>query len=129
MQLATELGDDNWLSGRDVRHARISFVDFNSECLEAFACPRREWSVSAERDPVAIVLAWKIILERVPLSLGLIVPVDVPDPGQIVRAFPAHKIDNAAVSRDVALRSFSRAAVPFPVPTEPIPVRFGPPFN
>src|SRR5205814_7730215 len=53
----------------------------------------------------------------------------MPEPLQIIGPFSAHQIDNVAISGDVALRTLTRAAVPFSIPAKPIPIRFGPPLD
>src|SRR6266403_4853121 len=129
MQIAAELGDDKWFSGHEFDQAWISFVNFKPERLEPLVGARCKRAISAERYPVAIILARKIIFEGIPFCFRVVVPIHMPDPGQIVRAFRTHEIDNVPVSGDVTLRSLARAAVPFSVPTEPIAIRFRPPFN
>src|SRR5260370_19177711 len=129
MQIAAELGDDNWFSGHEFDQAWISFINSKPERLEPLVGARRKRAISAERYPVAIILARKIIFERIPFCFRVVVPIHMPDPGQIVRAFRTHQIDNVPVSRDVTLRSFDCAAIPFSVPTKPGPVRFGPPLD
>src|SRR6266446_8212478 len=128
VHIASEFGNDDRFYRHELRQTRIRFAHFELETFGSVRRQRRRWSVSAERDPVAITLAGEIIFERVPFSFWLIKPVHMPDPGQIVRAFRAHKIDDVPVSRDVTLRTFARAAIPFVVPTKPIPVRFGSPL-
>src|SRR3984893_13291616 len=129
VQIAAELGEDDRLTRREFGYARVGFINLKPQRFEPFVGAGRKRSISAECDPVVIIIAWKIIFERVPFRFGLVVPVDMPDPRQIVCALSAHQIDNVAVGRDVTLRAFTLAAIPFPVPTEPVPVRFGPPLN
>src|ERR1700731_3119678 len=129
VQITAEFRDNDRLLRRDFCEARISFINFEAKTFETFVRSRRKWAVSAECDPVAIIFAWKIILESIPFRFRLVVPIDVPDPLQIVRAFRAHEIDNVLVNRDVTLWSFLCAAIPFSVPTKPIAVRLGPPLH
>src|SRR6266496_5854117 len=107
MQITTELSDNDRLARCDFHNARIGLAHFKRQTLRAICSHRRRWSVGAERDPVAIVSTWKIILETIPIFLRLIEPVDVPNPLQIIRTLGAHQIDNMSVSRDVACWTFS----------------------
>ena len=129
MQIAAELGDNDRLSGDEFGQTWIRLIDFEAKTLETFAGSRCKRPVCAKRDPVAIIVTGKIILERVPFRLRLVVPIDVPHPSQVICAFGPHKIDNVAIGRDVTRGSFARAAVPLAVPTEPISVRLGPPLD
>src|ERR1700730_7108283 len=127
VQVAAELRDDDRFMRRESAQARISFLHFESKSLRAVAHHWRGRSIGAERDTIAIVFTGKIILERVPFLFRLIEPVDVPNPGEIIGALPAHKIDNVPVGGDVALRAFTCATLPFSVPTEPLSVALRPP--
>src|SRR5260370_13229155 len=98
MQIAAELGDDNWFSGHEFDQAWISFINSKPERLEAFVGARRKRAISAERYPVAIILARKIIFERIPFFFRVFVPIHVPNPGKIFRAFPTHETDNVLAS-------------------------------
>src|ERR1700730_15298579 len=117
VQIASELGDDDRFPRRELGQARVRFAHFEFKTFRAVAGQQRGWSVSAEREPVAVIFAGKIILERVPFSFRLVPPVHLPDPGQIIRTLTSHEIDNVTVGRDVTLWSFDCTAVPFAVPT------------
>src|SRR6266699_2969609 len=129
MQIATELRDDDWLPWRNPCKAWIGILHLKRETLYSIAGSWGGWSIGAERDPIAILISGKIILELVPLFLRFLEPVHVPDPLQIICALGAHQIDNMPVSRDVARRTFLCATVPFTVPAKPVSVWFGPPLN
>src|SRR4030095_2873936 len=128
MQITTELGDNDRLVRCDFSKARIGFAHFKRQILGTIRRHGRGWSVGTKSDPVALVFAWKIILETVPVRLRLIEPVDVPDPLQIIGALGAHQINDMPVRCDVACRTFSGAAVPLAVPAEPVSVRLGAPL-
>src|SRR5256885_14775851 len=129
VQIAAELGNDDRFARSEFGQTRISFAHFKCETFGAITRQRSGRAVSAERDPVAIMFSRKIIFERIPFSFRLIEPVYMPDPGQIIGAFRAHKIDNVAVSRDVTLRSLAGAPIPFTVPTKPFSVRLRSPLD
>src|ERR1700676_3496032 len=129
VQSTAEFRDDDRLVRRNLREARISFINFEAKTFETFVRSRRKWAVSAECDPVAIIFAGKIIFERIPFRFRLVVPIDVPDPLQILRAFRAHKIDNVSVGSDVTCWSVPCATIPLAVPGKPISVRFGSPLD
>src|ERR1700730_1134445 len=129
VQSTAEFRDDDRLVRRNLREARISFINFEAKTFETFVRSRRKWAVSAECDPVAIIFAGKIIFERIPFRFRLVVPIDVPDPLQILRAFRPHKIDYVPISSDVTRGTLDCATIPFPVPAEPIPVWFSPPLD
>src|SRR6266567_4836336 len=129
MQIAAEFSDNDWFVRRDFDQPWVSVAHFESKTFRPVASCRRCWSVSAERHPIAIIFSRKIILKPVPFSLGLIEPVNMPDPLQIIRAFSAHEIDNVAVSRDVPGWSFLCAAVPLPIPAKPVSIRLRAPLD
>src|SRR6266404_2218987 len=129
VQIAAKLRDNHRFVRRDFCETRISFINFEAKTFETFVRSRRKWAVSAECDPVAIIFAWKIIFESIPFRFRLVVPIDVPDPLQIVRAFRAHKIDNVPMGGDVTCWSILCATIPLAVPGKPIPVWFSPPLD
>ena len=129
MKRAAELGDHDRLSGRYSRQARIRARHLEPETFRAVDVARGEWAVSTQRDPITIRISRIIILEPVPFRFGLIEPVHVPNPLQIIGALPAHQVHDMAVRRHVSRRSVLRAAVPFSVPGKPFSVRLGSPFH
>src|SRR5438876_3895276 len=129
VQIAAKLGDDHRFVRRDLCETWIGLTHFELEAYRAFTSCRRGRAVGAERDPIAIIFARKIIFEPVPAFFRLIEPVDVPDPLQIIRAFRAHKVDYVPISSDVTRRALDCATIPFSVPAEPIPVWFSPPLD
>src|SRR4029453_12880763 len=120
MKITTKLGDNDRLAGRDFHQARIGLAHFKRQTLRAIRRHGREWPISTQRDPVTIIFSWKIILETIPVFLGLIEPVDMPNPSQVACALGAHHVNYMPVSGDVAWRPFSCAAVPFAIPAEPV---------
>src|SRR4030095_6814012 len=129
VQIATELGNDDRLARCEFHDAQIGLAYFECETFRAIERQGRRGSIGAKGDPVAIVFTWKIILETIPIFLRLIEPIHMPNPLQIIGAFGAHQVDNMPVSRDVACWAFSGAAIPFPVPAEPISVWLSPPLD
>src|SRR5207248_9267762 len=111
------------------REPQISVPHFERETLSAIAGNGSGWSVGAESDPVAIGFTRKIILEAVPFLLGLIEPVNVPDPLEIICALDTHQIDDMPVSRNVARWAFLRSPIPIAVPAKPVSVRLRSPLD
>src|SRR5206468_6730988 len=129
VQIATELGNNDRLARCDFHEARIGLAHFKGQTLRPIARRWRGRSIGTESNPVAIVSAWKIILETIPIFLRLIEPVDVPNPLQIIRPLGTHQVDNMPVCCDVPCWAFSGAAVPLAVPAEPLSVGLRPPLD
>src|SRR5438876_3337019 len=129
VQIATKLCNDNRLARYDFDQSWVCLTQLESETFRAVPGPRRRWTVNTKRDPIAVILARKIVFKRVPFLLRLIEPVHVPDPLQVVGTFIAHQVNDAAVRGNVFARSDLSAPIPGPIPAKPFPIRLGPPLH
>src|SRR6476661_7668023 len=89
---------------------------------------RGKRSVGANCQPVAVIFAREIGLEPIPMCLGIVVPVHVPDPLQVGGTRRPHEINDVPISRNVARRS-GVMAVPFSIPGKPTAVRLQTPVD
>src|SRR3954449_5237572 len=87
-----------------------------------------KWAISADRQPIAIICSRKIILEPIPVSVRVVVPIDVPDPLQVASALRPHQVNNMPIRCDKERRA-GAVPVPFPVPGKPLAVRLQTPID
>src|SRR2546423_4436530 len=129
VQIATKLRDDNWLARYDFDQSRVCLMQLESETFRPVPGAWCRWTVNTKRDPIAIILAGKILFECVPFLLRLIEPVHVPDPLHVVRTFVADQVNDVAVRVDILCRSQPGFPVPGAVRTDTPPLLFRPPIH
>src|SRR5690242_8441029 len=129
VQIATKLRNDNRLAWCDFNQSRICLTQLKSETFRAVPGAWCRRTVNTKRDPIAIILAGKVIFEGVPFLLRLIEPIHVPDPLHVLGTFVPYQVNDVAIGGNVLRRPNPGSAVPIAIPTEPLPVWFRPPLH